>query len=41
MPLVELNNEWLRQLLAPINSIAGVVAVAMIFGLKLYRRIVA
>ncbi len=39
--LVELNNQWLRQLLAPINSIAGVIAIATIFGLRLYRRISA
>ena len=39
--LVELNNEWLRQLLAPVNSIAGVVALAMVLALKLYRRITA
>ena len=39
--LVDLNNQWLRQLLAPINSIAGVIAITLIFGLKLYRRISA
>ena len=39
--LVELNSEWLRQLLAPVNSVAGAVALATVLALKLYRRITA
>ena len=38
-PLVEMDNNWLSQLISPVNSVAGVVALVFL-GLRLaYRKI--
>jgi len=40
MPLVDVQNEWLASLLAPLNSIAGIIGVLFLGLHMLYRRMV-
>ena len=37
--LVDIESEWLRQLLAPINSVAALVAIAVLALRRFFRRI--
>ena len=39
VPLLELETEWLRLLLSPINSVAAAIAVAALGLRKFFRRI--
>ena len=37
--LVEIQTDWIRQLVSPINSVAAVVALIVLGIMKLYRRV--
>jgi hypothetical protein len=39
VPLLEIETEWLRLLLSPINSVAAAIAVAALGLRKFFRRI--